>query len=234
VTSLAPPTASRALAVERLGLIDYPTGLRWQAARAQAVRGGGPNVLALLEHEPVVTLGRTARYEHLRVTPEELRRRGAALYESDRGGDVTFHGPGQLVGYPILPIRDWGQGPVAYVRALEAVLIDVLSRFGIAAERAEGLPGVWVSGEKIAAIGVRVSRGVTTHGFALNVNTDLDYFKHIIPCGNSTAGVTSMQRLTGETFDMRAVEDDVAAALARQFALDLVEEDALAGVPDGR
>jgi lipoyl(octanoyl) transferase len=218
----------------RPGLTPYQDAWQLQQRIAEAVRDGGTPAILLLEHPPVYTLGVRGNPEHLLLTREAYRSRGADVRRTDRGGDVTFHGPGQLVGYPILPIRDWGQGPVAYVRSLEAALIDVLARFGIAAERAEGLPGAWVRGEKIAAIGVRISRGVTTHGFALNVNTDLDYFKQIIPCGNASAGVTSMRQLTNETFDMRAVEDEVAAALARRFALDLVEADALAGVADGR
>jgi lipoyl(octanoyl) transferase len=218
----------------RPGLTPYQDAWQLQQRIAETVRAGGAPAIILLEHPPVYTLGARGKPEHLLLSHEAYLARGATVQRTDRGGDVTFHGPGQLVGYPILPIRDWGLGPVAYIRALEAALIDVLARFGIAAERAEGLPGAWVRGEKIAAIGVRIARGVTTHGFALNINTDLDRFKQIIPCGNAAAGVTSMRQLTGKTFDMRAVEDDMAAALARQFALDLVADHALAGVADGR
>jgi lipoyl(octanoyl) transferase len=218
----------------RPGLTPYQDAWQLQQRIAETVRAGGTPALILLEHPPVFTLGVRGKTEHLLRSLETYLASGATVERTDRGGDVTFHGPGQLVGYPILPIRDWGLGPVAYVRGLEAALIDVLARFGIVAERAEGLPGAWVGSEKIAAIGVRISRGVTTHGFALNVHTDLDRFRQIIPCGNATAGVTSMRQLTGETFDMRAVEDEIAAALARQFALDLVEDRALAGVADGR
>ena len=218
----------------RPGLTPYQDAWQLQQRIAESVRAGGTPALVLLEHPPVYTLGVRGKSEHLLLSQEAYLARGATVERTDRGGDVTYHGPGQLVGYPILPIRDWGLGPVAYVRGLEAALIDVLAHFGIAAGRAEGLPGAWVRGEKIAAIGVRIARGVTTHGFALNVNTDLDRFTHIIPCGNAAAGVTSMRRLTGGTLDMRAVEDEMAAALARQFALELVEDRALAGVADGR
>jgi lipoate-protein ligase B len=187
---------------------------------AGRVREGAPPALILLEHSPVYTLGVRGNDEHLLLSQEAYLARGAEVVRSDRGGDVTFHGPGQLVGYPVLDLRAWGQGPVWYVRSLESMIIDVLARFGIVAARADGRPGVWVAREKVAAIGVRVSRGVTTHGFALNVNTDLAYFAHIVPCGLTDAGVTSIQRLTGETFDMQDVERETVAAFERQFGLE--------------
>jgi lipoyl(octanoyl) transferase len=187
------------------------------------VREGDDPALILLEHPPVYTLGGRGKDEHVLLSAEALRARGADVVRCDRGGDVTFHGPGQIVGYPILDLRRYDQGPVWYVRSLEAMLIDVLAGFGIAAERSAGRPGVWAGDEKIAAIGVRVSGGVTTHGFALNVNTDLSYFAHIVPCGIPNAGVTSMQRHAGTLLDLRAVEDAVAASFGRQFGLDLVE-----------
>ena len=207
----------------RPGLTPYQHAWQLQQRIADEVREGALPTLILLQHPPVYTLGVRGKAEHLLLSQEAYLSHGAEVHRTDRGGDVTFHGPGQLVGYPILDLKAYGQGPVWYVRTLEALLIDVLSRFGVAAARAAGRPGVWVRDEKIAAIGVRVSRGVTTHGFALNVNTDLSYFQHIIPCGLAGAGVTSMQALTGETFDVREVEAEVVDAFERLFGMELHE-----------
>ena len=208
----------------RPGRLRYHDAWQLQQRVAEAVRDGGDPTLILLEHPPVYTLGARGRDEHLLLPLDGYASRGAEVVRSDRGGDVTFHGPGQLVGYPILDLRRYGEGPVWYVRSLEALLIEVLARFGIVAERSPGRPGVWVGDEKIAAIGVRVSRSVTTHGFALNINTDLAWFSHIVPCGLS-AGVTSMQALTGETFAMGEVEEEVVDAFERQFGADLREQE---------
>ena len=216
----------------RPGLTRYQHAWQLQQRIADAVRDGGTPALILLEHPPVYTLGVRGKTEHLLLSEEAYLSRGAEVHRTDRGGDVTFHGPGQLVAYPILNLRAYGQGPVWYVRTLEALIIDVLSRFGIVASRSEGRPGAWVGDEKIAAIGVRVSRGVTTHGFALNVNTDLSCFQHIVPCGLATAGVASMQALTGETFPMRDVEAEVIDAFERLFGVDL-REASLAGAAVG-
>jgi len=216
----------------RPGLTPYQHAWQLQQRISSGVRDGDPPALILLEHPPVYTLGVRGRTEHVLLSQEALLSRGAEVHRTDRGGDVTFHGPGQLVGYPIIDLRAYGQGPVWYVRTLEALLIEVLSRFGIVALPSSGRPGVWVGNEKIAAIGVRVSRGVTTHGFALNVSTDLAYFQHIIPCGLADAGVTSMQRLTGEQFAMGEVETEVADAFARLFAVEFAA-DALAGAGVG-
>jgi lipoyl(octanoyl) transferase len=168
----------------------------------------------LAEHPHVVTLGRRAKLEHLLLTPEALAARGIALCETNRGGDVTYHGPGQIVAYPIVDLQDWKKDVVAYVRALEQVVIDALVDFGIAGERVSGCTGVWVEGAKVAAIGVHVSRWITSHGFALNVSTDLRYFEVIIPCGLRKP-VTSMKQLLGED----PPRQDVAAALVRHFGL---------------
>ena len=209
----------------RPGLTDYQRAWELQRRLADATHDGGEQALILLEHPPVYTLGVRGRGgEHLLMSRAALEAGGAQVIESDRGGDVTFHGPGQLVGYPILDLRRAGQGPVWYVRGLEAVIIDTLARFGIVGGRVSGRPGVWVGDAKIAAIGVRVSRGVTTHGFALNVHTDLSYFAHIVPCGLADAGVTSMRELTGMTFPIEDVEAEVIDAFSRQFGLDLAEE----------
>src|SRR4029078_2138820 len=190
---------------------------------ADSVSAGGPPTLLLLQHPPTYTLGVRGKAEHLLLSQEAYLTRGAEVIRTDRGGDVTFHGPGQVVGYPIIDVRKRG-GPGAYVRALEGMLIDVLGRFGIAAERSERNAGVWVGDAKIAAIGVRVSRGITTHGFALNVRTDLSYFDDIVPCGLADTAVTSIAEVTGETFDLGDVEVEVADGFARALGFALVDE----------
>ena len=193
---------------------------------AAAVRNGGEPALILLQHPPTYTLGARGNAEHLLLSQEAYLSKGAEVHRTDRGGDVTFHGPGQIVGYPIVDIRRRGSGAVSYVRALEGVLIEVLARFGVAAARSERNAGVWTGDAKIAAIGVRISRGVTTHGFALNVNTDLSYFEHIIPCGLTDAKVTSLREQTGEEFDLEDVEDEIVGAFAHAFDFDMHEIDA--------
>jgi lipoyl(octanoyl) transferase len=175
-------------------------------------RGGIPDQLLVVEHPHVVTMGRGGRDENLLAAPELLERAGIAFHRTDRGGDVTYHGPGQVIGYPILDLREWKRDVVAYVRGLEQVLIGALAEFGIEAGREKGATGVWTSRGKIAAIGVHISRWVTTHGFALNVDTDLSYFQYIVPCG-LTKPVTSM-RECGVT----AERAHVVAAIARGFA----------------
>jgi len=150
--------------------------------------------LIVVEHPHVVTVGRNGHEENLLASPGVLLRTGIEMHHTDRGGDVTYHGPGQVVGYPIMDLRDWKRDVGAYVRAIEQMLIDTLGDFGIVATREPGLTGVWTEGAKIAAIGVHLSRWVTSHGFALNVTTDLQYFGYIIPCG-LTKPVTSMQQL---------------------------------------
>ena len=178
------PAELRATALGRVGYLD---GWRLQEAVAARLAAGGPERLLLLEHDPVYTIGRRGTLEHLTASPSELRAAGASVYRVDRGGDITYHGPGQLVGYPILSL---GEAPdvVAYVRAIEDGLGAALGDFGIASRTIDGKTGVWVTlrdgrDAKIAAIGVRVSRGVTRHGFALNVDTDLAPFARMIPCG---------------------------------------------------
>ncbi len=218
----------------RPGRVAYQDAWQLQQRIAQRVRNGADPTIILLEHPPTYTLGVRGKPEHLLLSEAALLSRGAEVHRTDRGGDVTFHGPGQLVAYPIINIRSCGQGPSTYVRMLEATLIDVLAHFGITAARSERKPGVWVGDAKIAAIGVRVSRGVTTHGFALNVNTDLAYFQHIIPCGLVGTDVTSMQHIAGTTFDMRTIEDEVAAAFARHFNVAMVDDTRGAGVPPAR
>ena len=186
---------------------------------AEARRSGvGPDTLILLEHPHTYTIGRSGTRDHVYLTPDELVARGITCLEVDRGGDVTYHGPGQLVGYPI-----FGLGPRPdvgwYLRSLEACLIDVLADFGIRAGRLEGYTGVWIADRKIAAIGVKVSQAVTTHGFALNVATDLSLFSHILPCGIADKGVTSMAVELGHAPPMSDVEDAVIAHFSERLVL---------------
>jgi lipoyl(octanoyl) transferase len=170
-----------------------------------------PDQLLLLEHAHVITMGRNGRMENVLADGEVLSRAGIAFYPTDRGGDVTYHGPGQLVGYPILDLRDWKRDVGAYVRGVEQTIIETLADYGIEAQRIPKLTGVWVGDRKIAAIGVHISRWVTSHGFALNIATDLSYFHYIVPCG-LTKPVTSMAEL-----GVRASLEDVGEKLAGHF-----------------
>ena len=271
----------RVISVVQLGRVDYASGLRWQQRLVELRKAGQiGDVLLLLEHTPVITLGRNAKTANVLASPEMLAARGVEVYDCDRGGDVTFHGPGQLVGYPILDLRGFGNtqhsalstqpsavsrqdkpaespgswrktlGAVDYVRGLEEVLIRTCADFGIPAKRVAGLTGVWTEGSiagqesttgsrgpstaqylraaredaaplrmteeaKIAAIGVHISRSVTSHGFALNVNTDLRLFDLIVPCGIAAKPVTSMQKELGREVELCSV----AEAVARNFGV---------------
>ncbi|MEX2430716.1 MAG: lipoyl(octanoyl) transferase LipB, partial [Dehalococcoidia bacterium] len=178
--------------------------------RAEGLRG---DTLLLLEHAPVYTAGRRSLPEHVRATLQ------AALVETDRGGQVTYHGPGQLVGYPILALAEHGLGPKAYVRALENALVDALASFGVQGHREEGLTGVWTAYGKIAAIGVKIARGVTIHGFALNVSTDLSAYEAIVPCGIEGRPVTAMAQVLGQPPAMAAVRHAVVSALAARLGV---------------
>jgi lipoate-protein ligase B len=180
-------------------------------------RGEIADQLLFVEHPHVVTMGRNAKGENLLAAPELLARAGIDFHHTDRGGDVTYHGPGQVVGYPIIDLRDWKRDVVAYVRAIEEVLIGALAGFGIRGERLAGATGVWVDGAKVAAIGVHISRWVTSHGFALNVDTDLSYFRYIVPCG-LTKPVTSLRAL-GCNADRTQVMTALADAFAREFGV---------------
>jgi lipoyl(octanoyl) transferase len=185
----------------------------------QRKKGLIPDQLLLLEHPPVITLGARNHNSRSNVleTPESLALKGVALFETGRGGDVTYHGPGQLVGYPILDLKPDRCDVHRYVRDLEEVLIQAVADFGITAGRIPGLTGIWVEDEKLAAIGVRISRWVTSHGFALNVSTDLSGFGLIVPCGITDKGVTSMERLLGRSVLMAEVENAVTARFAGVF-----------------
>jgi lipoyl(octanoyl) transferase len=208
------------LTVERLGTVPYQPAweLQDELAQQRRERRIGDRLL-LLEHFPVFTIGRGGDERNLLAGPERLRELGAEFVRIDRGGDITFHGPGQLVAYPIVELRD----PLdlrRYVRSLEAAIIATAESFGVPAHRSQGLTGVWVEGDrKLAAIGVRVKRGVTTHGLALNVNTDLRWFAEMVPCGIHDKEVTSLARELGRPIEMEEVEDRLADALANLFGL---------------
>jgi lipoyl(octanoyl) transferase len=202
----------RSCQLRQLGRIGYGAALELQQQLvAERKQGLIPDQLLLLEHPHVITLGRNGHMQNLLATEEILGRAGIAFHPTDRGGDITYHGPGQLVGYPVVDLREWKRDVGAYVRGIEQVIIDTLADFGISASRIPKLTGVWVGERKIAAIGVHISRWVTSHGFALNVRTDLDYFRYIVPCG-LTKPVTSMAQL-GAAADL----DAVTVSLARHF-----------------
>jgi lipoyl(octanoyl) transferase len=215
------------ISVLQLGTLDYLTGLKLQKKLVQLRKDGCiGDVLLLLEHTPVITLGRNAKAANVIASREQLAERGVEVFECDRGGDVTFHGQGQVVGYPIFDLRGLTSadsarktlGAVEYVRRLEEVLIRVCADFRIPAKRITGLTGVWKAHDpseqlqeaKIAAIGVHISRGVTSHGFALNSNVDLDYFNLIVPCGITSKTVTSMAKELGEPVSLQDVEHSVS------------------------
>ncbi len=255
------------VSVVQLGTVDYATGLRLQE-QLVALRKEGKigDVLLLLEHSPVITLGRNAKAANVIASPEVLTQRGVELFECDRGGDVTFHGPGQIVGYPIFDLRGFASpdgkrktlGVVEFVRRLEDVLMRSCAEFGIATKRVAGLTGVWTDPEtgnplssraeendsknrspqskdllfrapeaKLAAIGIHVSRFVTSHGFALNVNTDLRYFNLIIPCGITAKPVTSMQNELGRELDINAVAESISRNLGLVFQSQMLCVDTL-------
>jgi lipoyl(octanoyl) transferase len=219
-TVIAEPAAPpRPLDVRRLGRIAYADALELQAELVAARRAGEiPDTLLLLEHPHVITLGSGSHAENVLVSPEERAERGIELFETGRGGDVTYHGPGQLVGYPILDLKPDRQDLHRYLRDLEEMLIGVLGEFGLAGSRKEGLTGVWVDDRKLAAIGVRVSSGwITSHGFALNVSTDLSFFGAIVPCGIRDHGVGSISGEVGRTVGLREAEDAVVRQMARVF-----------------
>jgi lipoyl(octanoyl) transferase len=215
----------RKCCLRELGRMDYGLALDLQQQiSADRKQGLVPDHLLLLEHPHVITLGRNGHMENLLASDEILSRAGITFYPTDRGGDVTYHGPGQLVGYPILDLRDWQRDVGAYVRAVEQAIIDTLADYGIAAGRIPKLTGVWVEERKIAAIGVHLSRWVTSHGFALNVATDLTYFQYIVPCG-LTRPVTSMAAL-----GVRASLDEVGRRLAAHFGR-IFDCEMLSGTP---
>jgi len=226
----------RTVQLHRADAVDYQIALDWQRASAEAVRDSRSTAansearsvesLALIQHRTVYTLGARADISNVLVSREALAARDATVIEVDRGGDVTFHGPGQLVAYPVLDLHARGIRPVDYVRLLEQTVIDVLEAFDLHAERVRGRPGVWANGAKVAAVGVRVSRGVSTHGLALNVDTDLTWFEAIVPCGIADAEVTSMARLLEGTPRFEDVVGAYRAVFEQRFDSHLVEAEA--------
>jgi lipoyl(octanoyl) transferase len=201
---------NRKLVVRRLGVVGYAEGLELQKTLvAQRAAGDVDDTLLLLQHPHVLTLGVKAgeSRSHVLASPDRLAELGVEVHETGRGGDVTYHGPGQIVGYPILDLKPDRCDVHQYVRDLEEVMIRVTAEYGFKAGRIQGLTGAWVAAEKIGAIGVRIQRWITSHGFAFNVTTDLDFFRLIVPCGISDRGVTSLGKLTGRDIPTREVED---------------------------
>ncbi|HLH42796.1 MAG TPA: lipoyl(octanoyl) transferase LipB [Bryobacteraceae bacterium] len=210
-----------------LGRVPYAQAFQIQRRLVERrKRGEIPDQLLMVEHPPVVTMGRNGNAGHLLASPELLSRAGIEFHHTDRGGDVTFHGPGQVVGYPIFDLRAWKRDVVAYVRAIEEVLIGALSELGVRSQRLPGATGVWVSAPggsaKIAAIGVHISRWVASHGFALNVDVDLSYFRYIVPCG-LTKPVTSL-RQAGSSAGREAVVAAISRSFGRVFDREMVEK----------
>jgi lipoyl(octanoyl) transferase len=191
-------------------LFDYATGQR------------NTHFLLLTEHDPVITIGKSGTLKNLLARPEYLKQHQIDLVEIDRGGDITFHGPGQLVGYPVLDLSSFKKDVHWYLRMLEEVIIRTLKTFGLTAGRAEGLTGVWVNDAKICAMGIKVTRWITMHGFALNVNTDLKYFQHIVPCGINDKSVTSISRLVGNKVDLKHVIKELVDRFEQVFQVTCV------------
>jgi lipoyl(octanoyl) transferase len=228
------------ISVVQLGCVDYATGLRLQQTLVELRKHDEiPNVLLLLEHTPVITLGRNAKRANVLASDEFLRQRGVELFECDRGGDVTFHGPGQLVGYPIFDLRSFTDeqgnrktvGAVEFVRRMEEALIRTCLDYGIVTERVPGMTGVWTQlpGQaKIAAIGVHISRAVTSHGFALNVtNEPLEYFPLIVPCGIASKPVTSVEKEIGSAPEIDDLSHKISGHFGRVFQSQIVWVDTL-------
>lgn len=215
----------KALEVRHLGVVPYAAAADMQRALVEERRAGRvPDLLLLLEHPHVITLGvkLEASRSHLVATPELLAQRKVDVHESGRGGDITYHGPGQLVGYPILDLRPDRCDVHKYVRDLENVMIRAASHFGLTAGRVEGLTGAWIGADKLGAIGVRISRWITSHGFALNVTTDLEFFKLIVPCGITSGGVTSLSRAAGRPIGMADARDAIVTHFCEVFDREVV------------
>jgi lipoyl(octanoyl) transferase len=209
----------RPLEVRRLGVVSYGDGLELQRELVEERRAGRvPDLLLLLQHPPVITLGvRRASRSHIVASDARLADLGIEVHDTGRGGDVTYHGPGQIVGYPIMDLRPDRCDVHRYVRDIEDVMIRVCADYGVAAGRIPGLTGTWVGTDKIGAIGVRVSRWITSHGFAFNVNTDLDHFQLIVPCGISDRGVTSLAQIVGTGVPLAGVEERFIHHLSAVF-----------------
>jgi lipoyl(octanoyl) transferase len=230
VPAQRPPEARKTIAVRRLGLVPYADGLELQRLLVEERKADRiPDTLLLLQHPHVLTIGvKKDGRDHILASPDRLSSLGVDVFETGRGGDVTYHGPGQLVGYPILDLNPDRRDVHKYVRDLEEVMIRVCADDGIEAVRVKGMSGAWIKSdsgdEKIGAIGVRISRWITSHGFAFNVTTDLDFFNLIVPCGIADKGVTSLQSKLGRAIDMSEVEDRVVAHVAAVFGRSVVDE----------
>jgi lipoyl(octanoyl) transferase len=223
----APAQPPRAGILIRCEPLPYERAWNLQrACRTERAADRCEDLLLLLEHPPVFTVGRTTQDQHWPGESRLTQESGIPVIRTERGGSITYHGPGQLIGYPVLRLYDFCAGPKAYVHRLEDVIISTLAEWGIAGHRRERLPGVWVGGNvpsKIASIGVRISQGVTTHGFALNVCLDLAPFSYIVPCGIADCRVTSMTALLGEAPEMSAVQERLAHNFAQRFHLEWTE-----------
>jgi lipoyl(octanoyl) transferase len=216
----------RDVEIRRLGVVPYADASDLQRELVEERRANRiPDLLLLLEHPHVITLGvkTHAARSHLLATPELLAERHVEIHESGRGGDITYHGPGQIVGYPILDLRPDRCDVHKYVRDLEEVMIRTAGDFALEGRRIKGLSGAWIGADKIGAIGVRISRWITSHGFAFNVTTDLDFFRLIVPCGIETGGVTSLARATGRHIPMRDVEGSIVRNFSAVFERKAVE-----------
>jgi len=215
----------------RLGTIDYAEAHRLQK-ELQRKRVGGEigDIVLLLEPPPVLTMGRSAKAQHVLATPELLEARGIPVHEVGRGGDVTYHGPGQLVAYPIIDLKPDRKDVRKYVASLEETMIRTCADFGLAAGRVEGLNGAWIGERKVGAVGVRISRWVTMHGLALNVNSDLRQFEMIVPCGIQDKGVTSLSAELGRAVHVADLLEPLAGHFARLYEADIEWRD---GLPDG-
>ena len=218
--------------VHRLGLVGYQPALELQRRVHQQVADGArPDTLLLMEHPHVYTLGRRGEAADILVDAAQLEVLGAEVHHTDRGGQATYHGPGQLVGYPILDLRRRGGGPLRYIRALEETIISTLAQLGLVAGSDQKPTGVWVGHAKIAAMGVKISRGVSLHGFALNVDPDLSYFDHIVPCGMPDAGVTSLSAELGRPVSVDQVVPALTSQFRRVFGMEMVQERVCVGKP---
>jgi len=213
----------RVCELRNLHLVTYENGMRLQQKLVEMRQEEAiPDQLLLLEHPPVITLGRGGDVRNLKASTSTLEAERVRFFETTRGGDITYHGPGQLVGYPIIHLGEGNRDVRKYVTKLEEVLIRTVAEFGITAERADGKRGIWVGNDKIAAIGVRIARWVTSHGFALNVTTNLDHFRLITPCGLHGTGVTSISQIAGRDVSLDEVREIVAAKFAEVFERDVV------------
>lgn len=205
-----------------LGRIGYTSALELQRSLAEKRKTGSTtDHLLLLEHPPVITLGGHARHEDIVASPDFLARHGIEVHQANRGGQATYHGPGQLIGYPVLKLRGF-EGPISYIQSIEEVLIRAIAKYDISGTRLPGHPGVWVNGAKLAAIGVHISNRVATHGFAINLNTDLSLFRTIVPCGTPALQVTSLLEQTHEVSTLETLAADIAIQFGEVFDMEVI------------